>query len=147
LAPALTCDPRKGLASGQRFNPKCFTVPAYGTQGVLNMPYMRNPAYIDNDLGIYKDFHMSEHRYIEIRASATNWLNHPLRQFGLAGNSDIQLNFQSNTPATCAGCVDSTGKALTVISSSPTNTNATTTGTPAFKAGSRFVNLAAKFYF
>ncbi len=147
LVPALTCDPSKGLQSGQYFNPKCFTTPAYGQQGQNIMPYMRNPAYFDSDLGIYKDFHFTSSRYIEFRASATNWLNHPLRQFGLAGNSDQSLNFQQNTPATCAGCVDSNGNPLTVVSESPTNVNTQTTGKPAFKTGSRFVTLAAKFYF
>jgi hypothetical protein len=79
---------------------------------------------------------------VEIRASATNWLNHPLHQFGLANNSDESLNFVSTTPATCAGCAG-----LNVQSESPTNTNTLTTGTPAFKTGSRFVTLAAKYYF
>ena len=65
---------------------------------------MRLPNYWDSDLGIYKSFHITESQSIEIRASATNWLNHPLGQFGLAGNSDITLNFQQQTPATCAGC-------------------------------------------
>jgi hypothetical protein len=148
LIPALTCNPKSGLAKGQYFNPMCFTTPAYGTQGQANMPYMRNPAYFDTDLGIYKDFHFTESRYIEIRASAVNWLNHPLRQFNATGNNgDISLNFQQSTPATCAGCVDSTGKAINVISISPTNTNTLTTGIPEFKVGQRLVTLAAKFYF
>jgi len=143
LIPALTCDPRKGLhLSGQRFNPACFTVPAYGTQGQNVMPYLRNPAYFDTDLGIYKSFHVTESQRIEIRASATNWLNHPLRQFGLANTSDESVQFNQSTPATCTGCAG-----LTVNSLSPTNTNATTTGVPQFKTGSRFVTLAAKYYF
>jgi hypothetical protein len=113
---------------------------------------MRNPAYFDNDLGIYKDFHFTTARYVEIRASATNWINHPLRQFGLAGNSDQQLNFQLQTPATCAGCVNIDPKTgistpILVTSESPTNINTVTTGTPLWKTGSRFVTLAAKFYF
>jgi hypothetical protein len=147
LIPALTCNPKSGLAKGQYFNPKCFTTPAYGTNGPSNMPYMREPAYFDTDLGIYKDFHFTSARYLELRASSNNWLNHPLKQFGLAGNSDISLNFQQTSNATCAGCVDSTGKPLQVISVSPTNTNVDTTGTPVFKTGARLVTLAAKFYF
>ena len=155
LVPTLTCNPLKGLKSGQRFNPQCFTTPAYGQQGAFNMPYMRLPNYWDSDLGIYKSFRVREGQRVEIRGSATNWLNHPLPQFGLAGNSDISLNFQQTTNATCSGCVttstDSTGKTTTtpiqVISASPTNTNPQTTGTPAFKTGSRFVTLAAKYYF
>lgn len=147
LIPALTCDPSKNLKKGQRFNPACFTTPAYGTQGPNILPYMRNPNYFDSDLGLYKSFHFSSSKYIQFRVSATNWLNHPLAQFGLAGNSDESLNFQQTTNATCAGCVDSSGNPLKVVSVSPTNTNATTTGIPAFKNGSRFVNVAAKFYF
>ena len=84
---------------------------------------MREPNYWDSDLGIYKNFHITESRYIQIRASATNWLNHPLGQFGLANASDETLSFSRNSSATCAGCVDSNGNPLQVTSLSPTNTN------------------------
>ena len=142
LVPTTTCNPLAHLKSGQRFNPACFTTPAYGTQGNYNGAYMRNPNYFDSDLGLYKAFAVREGQRVEIRASATNFLNHPLPQFGLAGNSDISLNFQQTAPATCSGC-----NGLTVTSLSPTNTNTTTTGIPAFKTGARFVTLAAKYYF
>ena len=56
------------------------------------MPYMREPNYWDSDLGIYKSFHITESQSIQFKASATNWLNHPLGQFGLAGNGDKSLN-------------------------------------------------------
>ena len=155
LVPALTCNPLKNLKSGQRFNPQCFTTPAYGQQGAYNLPYMRLPNYWDSDLGIYKSFRVREGQRVEFRASATNWLNHPLSQFGLANQGDLQLNFQQTTNATCSGCfttsTDSTGKTVTtpiqVVSSSPTNTNTQTTGIPGFKTGSRFVTLAVKYYF
>ncbi len=148
--PALVCNPLKGLrqvkteagSQGMRFNPACFTVPAVGTQGPEVLPYMRQPNYWDSDLGIYKNFHITESQFIQFRASATNWLNHPLGQFGLANNSDISLNFQQSTPATCTSC---TG--LNVVSSAPSNQNSSTTGAPAFKTGSRFVTLALKYYF
>jgi len=150
VIPALTCNPLKGLhkvatedgTQGMRFNPACFTTPAYGQQGPTILPYMRLPNYWDSDLGIYKSFHVTENQRLEIRASATNWLNHPLGQFGLAGNSDNSLNFQQTTAATCTGCAG-----LNVVSQALTNQNTLTTGAPAFKAGSRFVTLAAKYYF
>jgi hypothetical protein len=142
LIPATTCNPGANLKKGQRFNPACYTIPAYGTQGTYDGVYLREPNYWDSDLGLYKSFAVREGQRVEIRASATNWLNHPLHQFDLANNSDESLNFVSNTPATCAGCAG-----LTVQSASPTNTNTLTTGTPAFKTGSRFVTLAAKYYF
>jgi hypothetical protein len=134
IVPTTTCNPLAHLKSGQRFNPACFAVPAYGTQGAYDAAYMREPNYFDSDLGVYKAFAVRESQRVEIRASATNWLNHPIPQFGLAGNSDISLNFQETSPSG-------------VVSLSPTNTNTTTTGIPAFKTGSRFVTLAAKYYF
>src|SRR5580700_8640364 len=147
LVPSLSCNPLSNLHDHQRFNPSCFTPPAYGQQGLYNMPYMRAPNYWDNDLGVYKDFHFNETRYLQFRVSATNWLNHPLRQFGLANNGDEQISFIGTQNATCSGCVDSSGNPLQVQYLSPTNTNTTTTGTPAFKTGARFVTLATKFYF
>lgn len=147
LVPALTCNPSKNLHGGQYFNPSCFTTPAYGHQGAIVMPYMRGPNYWDSDLGVYKDFHFSETRYIQIRASATNWLNHPLSQFGLANTSDESISFIQTSNATCTACTTSSGTPIQVQSLSPTNTNTQTTGVPAFKTGSRFVTLAAKFYF
>jgi len=147
LVPVVTCNPTKNLHHGQRFNPACFAPPAQGQQGTLNMPYMRSPNYWDSDLGIYKNFHFTESRYIQFRVSATNWLNHPLAQFGLANNSDIQLSFIGTENATCGGCVNPDGSPIQVQYLSPTNTNASTTGVPTFKNGSRFVTLATKFYF
>jgi hypothetical protein len=108
---------------------------------------MRAPNYVDNDLGVYKDFHFTETRYVQFRISATNWLNHPLRQFGLANSSDEQVSFIGTQNATCSGCVNSGGQPPQEQYLSPTNTNVTTTGTPAFKTGARFVTLATKFYF
>ncbi len=88
LMPLLLCDPSKNLKSGQRFNPNCFGMPAYGQQGPFEWPYMRGPAYFDSDLALYKNFQITERQKIQFRMSATNWLNHPLAQFGLAGNTD-----------------------------------------------------------
>jgi hypothetical protein len=151
LVPALVCDPRKGLKKDQYFNPACFTTPAPGTNGPTVLPYMRTPNYWDSDLGIYKSFAVREGQRVEFRITAQNWLNHPLGQFGLAGTGDESLNFQQTTAATCAGCftVNQGGGTtpISVVSVSPTNTNPTTTGTPAFKTGSRFLTVAAKYYF
>jgi len=108
---------------------------------------MRAPNYWNNNLGVYKDFHFNDARYLQFRISATNWLNHPLRQFGLANNGDEEISFIGSANATCAGCVTSSGAPLQVQSLSPTNTNLPTTGTPAFKAGDRTVTVATKFYF
>src|SRR5206468_2669811 len=89
LVPALTCDPRKGLSSGQYFNPSCFTVPAPGTNGSLVWPYIKGPKYINSDLSLFKNFKFGETRSIQFRVQASNFLNHPNPQFNTNGNSDI----------------------------------------------------------
>jgi hypothetical protein len=159
LLPVVTCDPRKH-ASGAYFNPNCFAPPqALGQQGTLNFPYMRGPAYFDSDLALFKNFQITERQKLQFRISATNWLNHPLPQFGLAGISDQQLNFtksytfQENSQAECNLLMpSSSGPTPTpcnvpVVGLSQTNTNATTTGKPAFKTGSRSLLFALKYYF
>ena len=94
--PLLICDPSKNLKSGQRFNPDCFGMPAYGQQGPLEWPYMRGPAYFDSDLALFKNFRITERRRSSSACQATNFLNHPLAQFGLAGNTDETLIFHQH---------------------------------------------------
>ncbi len=129
--PAITCDPRKNLGPNQFFNPSCFGPPGLGQNGSIIWPYIKGPAFFNSDLAIYKDFLFKEHHKVELRFSAFNFLNHPLWQFGTAGQTaDESLNF-----ATSSGAV------------SPTNLNALTTGSPLFKTGRRVVEFAAKYSF
>jgi hypothetical protein len=131
LEPLVTCDPRKGLSSGQYFNPSCFTIPAPGTQGTIIWPYIKGPAFFNSDLSLYKDFKMGESRSLQFRIEAFNWLNHPNPQFGANGQSnDLKLNFAGANGVT-----------------SYTNTNNLTTGVPLYTVGQRLVELAVKFYF
>ena len=153
LLPTLTCDPRKH-ASGQYFNPNCFSVPAYGQQGLKVWPYLRNPSYFDSDLGLYKDFKVTERQKVEFRVSAVNWLNHPLPQFGLAGNGDQQLNFTQrsfmteNDSAECTLLVNAAAPCqVPIVSLGTSNTNTGTTGKPKFKTGSRFLTFSVKYFF
>ncbi len=162
MFPLVTCDPRKH-ASGLYYNPNCFATPAFGQLGTFNWPYIHAPAYFDSDLGIYKSFKISESKSVQFRVQATNFLNHPLPQFGLAGTSDTTVNLQQNTnvqiplsavPAgTCSsfgGQTDSGNAAMcdyTVHSIATTNQNNVTTGKPKFKTGQRVVTFSAKFYF
>jgi hypothetical protein len=156
LIPQVTCDPRKH-ASGLYFNPNCFAPPQFqGQQGTLNMPYMHAPAYFDSDLALYKNFNISERQKLQFRISATNWLNHPLYQFGLAGIGDEQLNFTrtyfmtENSQAECTLLNGSASVApcqVQLQGLSQTNTNSLTTGKPGFKTGSRSLLFAIKYYF
>ena len=147
LLPVLTCDPRKGLASGQYFNPNCFTPPAYGQQGNLAWPYIHGPAYVNSDLSVGKQFRLKESKIVEFRIQASNWLNHPLRQFGLAGIVDNQLNFTKTTPGTYFDSVQNKNVNVNVISLSQTNTNPLTTGKPEFATGARNITVVGKFIF
>jgi hypothetical protein len=165
IMPTLTCDPSKHLTGGQRFNPSCFGMPAYGQQGPLSWPYMRGPAYFDSDLALFKNFQITERQKIQFRVSAVNFLNHPLAQFGLAGTGDEQLNFQSTAPYAQGIDGDATGTAgnecaylnspvggdnkchPNVNSISSVNTNTNTTGKPAFKTGSRSLLFSVKYFF
>jgi hypothetical protein len=137
LMPLLTCDPRKGLKSGQYFNPNCFAAPlpptatTIGQRGPTIWPYIRTPHYFGSDLAIFKAFRVTDAQRVEVRISATNWLNHPNAQFGLAGNADNSLLFNGL----------SSSSALT------TNSNASTTGIAQNKLGYRWMQFAAKYYF
>jgi hypothetical protein len=144
LMPALTCNPAKNLPSGYYFNPNCFAPPAYGAQGPLEWPYIHGPAFFDSDLGLGKQFKITESKNIEFRIQTTNWLNHPVPEFGTGTPvpiSDNELNFTGQTPAT----VDGQKATLTYLA--PSNTNTLTTGKPANKVGNRIIMLVAKFNF
>jgi hypothetical protein len=153
--PQITCDPRNH-ASGHYFNPNCFATPALGQLGTPVWPYIHAPAYFDSDLGLYKAFKLSESKQLQFRIQGTNFLNHPLPQFGLAGTSDELINLQQTTPTQITDATTCGNLGLTVtngsctynvVSIAPTNTNATTTGKPAFKTGQRVLTFAVKFYF
>lgn len=137
IRPLVICDPRKGLKSGQYFNPNCFAAPlpptatSFGQMGQVIWPYIRTPHYFGSDLAVFKAFRITDAQRVEIRISATNWLNHPNAQFGLAGNADNQLLFNGL----------STGAQLT------RNSNQYTTGIPQNKNGYRWMQFAAKYYF
>ncbi len=161
MLPLITCDPRHH-ASGAYYNPNCFGTPAFGQLGTFNWPYIHAPAYFDSDLGIYKNFKLTESKSLQFRVQATNFLNHALPQFGLAGTSDTTINLQQNTTVqipmsaiaggTCSAIGGSNSATAgmcdyTEHSIAASNTNTTTTGKPAFKTGQRVITFAVKFYF
>ena len=123
IMPVLTCNPTSGLAHYQLLNGKCFAAPAVGTQGGQKYPYMRAMSYFDNDLAIYRTFHIHESQNVQIRASAFDWLNHALPEFSsltpisIAYNVDynsktITPNFnQGSTGANAFGVMDTKSQA------------------------------------
>ncbi len=110
IMPVLTCNPTKGVSGHQILNGTCFTAPplsfnapgvAAGTaapassvQGGQNFPYMHMTPYFDNDLALYRTFHIHENQDIQFRASAFDWLNHSLLEF--SGSSYYSLNYNVN---------------------------------------------------
>ena len=99
ILPVLTCNPNYGLVHYQRVNGNCFAAPPVGTQGGQNYPYMSAGAYFNNDLALYRSFPIPGHegQQIQFRASAFNWLNHPLPGFSAdGGGSPLALGYNVN---------------------------------------------------
>ena len=47
-------------------------------------------SYFDNDLALYKSFHLTERQAVQFRFSAFNWLNHPLPEFSSANQAMLR---------------------------------------------------------
>lgn len=137
LQEVLVCDPRKGLKSGQQFNPNCFVSPmgptgsSFGQQGQYIWPYFRTPHFVNLDAALFKAFKITDSQRAELRISASNVLNHPNAAFGVAGTSDNLLQFTGASTA----------------SNLVYNNNVNTTGKPLAKNGYRWIQFAAKYYF
>ncbi len=94
ITPALTCNPKSGLAHYQLLNYSCFAPPAIGEFGGQGFPYLSGPSLFISDLAAYKSFHLTERQTVQFRASAFNWLNHPLPQF--SGQSQVTLHYNAD---------------------------------------------------
>ena len=120
----MTCDPRKGLAKNQYFNPACFAAPSYLANGTYRLPYIHGPAYINDSTGLFKTFAMGESRKLEVRGEVFNLFNHAWNEF-IAYDPAMYMGYNAPGGATTsskAGIVDN-------------------------KTGHREMSLAAKFYF
>jgi hypothetical protein len=92
LHPLLICDPREGVSGDQIMNPACFTIPQRGSNGNGVFPYIKGPSYWNHDLSLFKNFSFSEDRKLQVRFSAFNFLNHPLRRLEAR---NLELTFQN----------------------------------------------------
>ena len=89
-------------------------------------------AYFNNDLALYRAFHIHENQQVQFRISAFNWLNHPLPEFS------------SLTPLTLSYNVDYASKAITP------NYNQSTFGVMDTKTQApyqRIIELNVKYFF
>jgi hypothetical protein len=140
LVPVLTCDPRHGLSSGQYFNPNCFAPPTtQGQNGTLVWPYIKGPAYLNNDLGVFKDFKITERQTLQFRVQAFNFLNHPLSDLSL-DNRDITVSFKCPD----SGC---TNPSSTFPGLNMTNVSSAFNGRALYERGRRVMEFALKYSF
>ncbi len=123
LNPIQTCDPRSGLGPQQYINASCFAFPtAIGQNGPTIMRPIYGPAFFNADLGLFKNFQISESKKLQFRFNGYNFLNHPLWSFN---GSNLTLGFDGTT-----------GKVNTPLF-----------GTTTEKAGHRVIQLTVKFLF
>jgi hypothetical protein len=146
LLPTLVCNPGKGLGKGQYFNPSCFAPTiAQGTQGPIIEPTVRGPAYGDSDLGLFKNFKITERQKIQFRIEATNFLNHPLRDFTANGfTADETLSF--NPGGNGIPITEPNGTTYNSGLSSA-NVNSNFTGRPRYTEGRRVMMFTLKYIF
>jgi hypothetical protein len=146
LMPTLNCDPTHGLKANQFVNPTCFGLPLPGGpssgenalstnptgQGQYRLPYIHGPGYARHDLTVLKNFSAGEHRNLQLRLAAFNFLNNPLVSFNQNDSSNLNLAFQGAT----------VGQPLTQNNLTHQNFGSTN-----IKYGSRLLELSAKFQF
>jgi hypothetical protein len=124
LNPILTCDPTANLAPHQYINGSCFTFPTQiGQNGPTTLPVIYGPAFFNADMGLFKNFSISESKKLQFRFNGYNFLNHPLWSF--PSNTNLNLTFDGTTGAM----------------------NNSTFGYTTEKQGRRTVQLAVKFIF
>jgi hypothetical protein len=91
VLPDITCNPTSGLASKQVAKLGCFAPPAVGSNGPRDLPYIKLGAFWGSDLSLTKAFKIGERQSLQFRASANNWLNHPL--LAASGTGQFTLNY------------------------------------------------------
>jgi hypothetical protein len=126
LRPLVTCDPRSGLGPNQFVNGNCYQLPTQpGQNGPTIGPAVYGPAFFNSDLGLFKNFQISESKKLQFRFNAYNFLNHPLWSF-INTSSNLKLQFAQNNPNAIAN---------------------PQFGVATEKQGRRIIQLALKFFF
>jgi hypothetical protein len=123
LRPYETCNPTANLAPHQFINGNCFAMPTtVGQNGPTVLPPIYGPWFFNSDLGLFKNFQISESKKLQFRIDGYNFLNHPLWSF--YGGENLSLSFNS------------AGQQTSPLFGYTTD-----------KQGRRIVQLAIKFYF
>ena len=65
----------------------CFAAPTtVGQNGPIFLPVAYGPGYFNSDLGMFKNFQITESKRLQFRVQAYNFLNHPLWSFNGTDN-------------------------------------------------------------
>ncbi len=74
----VVCDPTANLKPQQYYDPSCFKSPSFGNNGDYQIPYIHTPSFMNNDLGIFKNFGIgkSESQKLQVRIEGFNFINH-----------------------------------------------------------------------
>jgi hypothetical protein len=127
LNPILTCDPSSNLGANQWINSSCFSAPnRVGQNGPTLLPAIYGPAFFNSDLGIFKNFAITESRKLQFRLQATNFLNHPL--WSMQEGNAMNLTFTQSSNGTIGQSNPQFGRAQ-------------------YKVGQRIVELQVRFNF
>lgn len=129
LNPILTCNPASGLKSHQYINASCFAPPTQvGQNGPIILPAIYGPAYFNWDMGLFKNFTITENQRLQFRFNLYNWMNHPLWSFN---GSNLSLGFSQDTAANNYNMTQSNS----------------TFGYTTTKQGHRIIEMGVKYYF
>ena len=114
LAPAFTCDPRRG---GSRvgetlLDVNCIEVPDFGTNPSLVPPYdIRTPSRVTHDLTLFKNFALRGSQTLQFRTGFFNIFNTASAATAIANDVDLTLDTRCNrhvdhVPNGVGGCAD-----------------------------------------
>lgn len=95
VAPGQTLNYPKTVA--EWFNTAAFTAPPPGQFGNASIGLIRGPGLVNIDMGLYKDFHLTEHNVVQFRSEFFNIFNHT--NFSGIGTSYGSGNFGQVTSA------------------------------------------------
>lgn len=91
------CNPQGDGSNQKWINQSCFSLPTQrGQSGPTILPEVTGPAFFNSDLGLYKNFQISEAKRVQFRFNAYNFLNHPLWSF-ISGAPNSKLVYNPTT--------------------------------------------------
>jgi hypothetical protein len=141
--PAFTCNPRQkghGNIDTAFINTSCVTLPAFGSQGAIDPPYIKSPGSLNFNLSMQKSFHMGEARHLDVRVSSFDLTNRgqpePL-------NTVADFNWVLPNGATDP----SQGTPVLTNGTGSCASSTTPLGYSCEKSGSRQMEASAKFFF